>query len=91
MGDAGEGLVDAEARIQERLEEIARAREESRATAPRDPDAARALETLRLGRTELERQLETTTHERRRAMITQALDDVDRRMLELRTRLGLPS
>ena len=85
MGDAGEGLVDAEARIAERQEERARERAEKR-EAPRDPDAVRELESLRLGRTELERQLEHTTHERRRAMIAQAIADLDRRIETLRAR-----
>jgi len=38
---------------------------------------------LRLARTELGRQLETTTHERRRTQITQAIAEVDRRMKEM--------
>ena len=87
MGDAGEGLVDAEARIAERLEEVARERAVKREVAPRDPDAERELESLRLGRTELERQLTSTTHERRRDTIAQAIADLDRRMAELRARL----
>ena len=87
MGDAGEGLVDAESRIQERLEELERERAQKRDVAPRDPDAVRELESLRLGRAELERQLETTTHERRRAMINKALGDLDVRMKALRRRL----
>ena len=87
MGDAGEGLVDAEARIAERLDEVARERAAKREVGPRDPEAERALESLRLGRTELERQLTSTTHERRRQTITQALEDLDRRMAELRARL----
>ena len=48
----------------------------------RDPDKMQALESLRLARTELERQLEATTHERRRAQIAQAIDEIDRRMAE---------
>jgi hypothetical protein len=87
MGDAGEGLVDAEARIQERMEERERERAE-RTHVPRDPEAARELETLRLGRVELERQLTSTTHDRRRAMLQQAIADLDRRMAALRERLS---
>jgi hypothetical protein len=41
-----------------------------------------ALESLRLARKELERQLATTTHERRRAQLTQAIEELDRRTLE---------
>ena len=88
MGDAGEGLVDAEARIAERLDEVARERAAKREVGPRDPEAERELESLRLGRTELERQLTSTTHARRRQTITQALEDLDRRMAELRARLS---
>ena len=49
----------------------------------RDPEQARALESLRLARTELERQLAATVHERRRAQIAQAIDEIDRRMAEV--------
>jgi hypothetical protein len=91
MGDAGEGLVDAEARIAERLEEVARERAARREAAPRDPDTERELESLRLGRTELERQLASTTHERRKDTIAQAIAELDRRMTELRARLESPA
>jgi hypothetical protein len=67
MGDAGEGLIDADSRIQERLEELESARAARRDEAPRNPEALREAETLRLARTELERQLTATSHERRRA------------------------
>ena len=33
MGDAGEGLIDADARIQERMEELERERDAARAQA----------------------------------------------------------
>jgi hypothetical protein len=84
MGDAGEGLIDADARIQERMEELERDRARSRGRDVRDPEQVRALESLRLARTELERQLEATTHERRRAQIQQALEEVNRRMAEIK-------
>jgi hypothetical protein len=80
MGDAGEGLIDADARIQERMEELERERRQTRTKPARDPEKVRALESLRLARTELERQLEVTTHERRKAQIRQALEELDRRM-----------
>ena len=88
MGDSGEGLVDAEARIQERMEELARARSEREGADPRNPEDLRALEGLRLARAEFARQLASTAHERRRAVISQAMDEVDRRIAELTTRLG---
>jgi hypothetical protein len=83
MGDAGEGLVDSEARIQERLDELARERAERRAGPPPDPGVAREAESLRLARTELQRQLDATTHERRRAQLTQAVEELDRRLKAL--------
>jgi hypothetical protein len=83
MGDAGEGLIDADARIQERMEELERERATRRTKDTGNPEQARALESLRLARTELGRQLEATTHERRRAQITQAIEEVDRRMKEM--------
>ena len=83
MGDAGEGLIDADARIQERMEELERERSTRRMKQDGNPEQARALESLRLARTELGRQLETATHERRRAQIAQAIEEVDRRMKEM--------
>ena len=83
MGDAGEGLIDADARIQERMEELERERKQSKAKPVRDPERVQALESLRLARTELERQLVATTHERRRAQIQQAIEEIDRRMADL--------
>jgi chromosome segregation ATPase len=80
MGDAGEGLIDADSRIQERMDELARERAERRAEVVRDPDAIREYESLRLARTELQRQLEATTNDRRRAQLQQAIGDLDHRM-----------
>ena len=80
MGDAGEGLIDADSRIQERMEELERERAKSQVRDVRDPEALRQLESLRLARTELERQLTATGHERRRAQIGQAMAEIDRRM-----------
>jgi hypothetical protein len=82
MGDAGEGLIDADARIQERMEELDRERRQTHTKPVRDPEKVRALESLRLARTELGRQLEVTTHERRKVQIRQALEELDRRMKE---------
>ena len=80
MGDAGEGLIDADSRIQERMEELERERKQSTAKVVRDPEKVRALESLRLARTELERQSAATAHERRRAQIAEAIAEIDRRM-----------
>ena len=60
MSDAGEGLIDADARIQERMEELERERMQSKKKDARDPEKVRALESLRLAKTELDRQLQAT-------------------------------
>lgn len=88
MGDAGEGLIDAEARIQERMEELEHERQQRRGPAVREPELVRELESLRLARLELERQLAATTHERRRAQIAQATTEIARRMTEISARLA---
>jgi galactokinase len=81
MGDAGEGLVDAEARIAERLEERDQERRRSAAAPPAvDPDRAREIESLKLARTELQRQLAATHHATRRAQLEQALAELGRRL-----------
>ena len=82
MGDAGEGLIDADARIQERMEELERERRQQFAKAVKNPEQVQALESLRLARMELDRQLTATTHERRRAQLTEAIAEVDRRVKE---------
>ena len=59
MGDAGEGLIDAEARIQERMEEVARQRAEKKAVAgPQNTKTLQELESLRLARAEMQRQFD---------------------------------
>jgi hypothetical protein len=83
MGDAGEGLIDAEARIQERMEELEREKtRQNHGKIVRDPEKVHALESLRLARTELDRQLVATANERRRAQIAQAIEEINRRMEE---------
>jgi hypothetical protein len=82
MGDSGEGLIDQDSRIQERMEELERERAKAHLRDVRDPERMRALESLRLARTELARQLESTTHERRRDSIGQAMAELDRRIAE---------
>jgi hypothetical protein len=85
MGDAGEGLIDAEGRIQERMEELERERSRQHGgKTVRDPEKVQALESLRLARTELDRQLTATTNERRRAQITEAIAEIDRRIEKLK-------
>ena len=87
MSDAGEGLIDADSRIQERMDELARARAEKQAAEVRDPDAVRELESLRLARIELERQLESTTHDRRAAQLKQAMAELDKRVTALKKKI----
>jgi hypothetical protein len=83
MGDAGEGLIDADARIQERMEELERERRQQSAKAVKNPEQVQALESLRLAKTELERQLESTANERRRSQIGEAIQEIARRMTTL--------
>lgn len=82
MGDAGEGLIDAEARIQERMEELERERTTARGKAVRNPEQVRALESLKLARTDFERQLAAATNERRKTQITQAMAELEKRIAE---------
>lgn len=88
MGDAGEGLIDAEGRIQERMEELAQERSNTRLKKVKDPEHVRALESLRLARTELGRQLASATHEGRRAQLSDAISEVERRIVEATARLA---
>jgi hypothetical protein len=82
MGDAGEGLVDAEDRYQQHLAE--REQERRRSGAPvQDPEKLRKLQSLQLARAELERQQAVTQSEIRREQIRQALADIDKRTAEL--------
>jgi len=83
MGDSGEGLIDADSRIQERMDELAREREERRNVSVADPEITRELESLRLARTALQRQFEQSTHDRRRAQLTQAMAELDKRLADL--------
>jgi hypothetical protein len=80
MGDAAEGLVDAEARIQERLDDLA-PRKKARARV-KDPDKQRAIESCRLAKAELERQMTATRHPIRRQQIEAAIAELDRRIAQ---------
>ena len=82
MGDAAEGLIDADARIQERLEDLEHERAQKHVRVVQDPERLRAIESLRLARTELERQLAATKHDMRRKSLQQAIDELTRRMAE---------
>ena len=84
MGDAGEGLVDAESRLAERMEEREQEKRQARlGPTTADPEKTRELESLRLAKTEMQRQLDLTTHEVRRSMLAQALSEIDKRLKAL--------
>ena len=82
MGDAGEGLVDAEDRLQQHLAEREQEKQR-RGTAPQDPERMKKLQSLQLARAELQHQQALTQSEIRREQIRQALADLDRRIGEL--------
>lgn len=89
MGDSGEGLIDAEGRIQERTEELARERNQKREEkAGGDPELLRSLESLKLARTRLQCQLDTSNHARRKVQLRQALEDIDRKISETSARIN---
>jgi len=84
MGDAGEGLVDAESRLAERMEEREEEKKKARQAAKGgDPERVREVESLRLARTEMQRQLELTTHQARKQQLSQAIAEVERRITQL--------
>ena len=87
MADAGEGLIDAQNRIQERMDE----REEERARrasqkADHDPERIRRAESLRLAYTELSRQLQATSHSTRKQQLVSALAEVEKQLKALGVR-----
>ncbi|NQW04322.1 MAG: hypothetical protein HQ485_09870 [Acidobacteria bacterium] len=84
MGDAGEGLIDADARIQELVDEREAARRERRIQrAPIDPVKNAAIATLSLGLSELRRQLAATEHPVRQKQLEAAIADVEKRIKKL--------
>jgi hypothetical protein len=83
MGDSGEGLIDNEGRIQERMDELQRNRERARKPGLANPELARQLESLQLARKEIVRSLETTSHGARKAQLTAALADLEKRISTL--------
>ena len=84
MGDAGEGLVDAESRLAERMDE----REEEKKKARKagkggDPERTSQIESCRLARTEMQRQLELASHPARKQQLSEAIAELDRRVTQL--------
>jgi hypothetical protein len=88
MGDSGEGLIDNEARIQERIEELQRERDQARKSAVKNPKLVQRIESLQLARNDMMRSLENTTHEARRTQLAAALADIDRRIREMQMQTG---
>jgi len=84
MGDAGEGLVDAEARIQERMEELEAERRRRAGGKPKiDPEKARQLESLKLARLNMVKQAEGASHPVRQKQIQLAIEEIDKRLATL--------
>ena len=82
MADAGEGLIDAEDRFQERMAE--REQERRRSGSPAvDPARERARKSLTLAQAELRQQAEATSSPVRRQQIVEALADLQRRLAGL--------
>lgn len=84
MSDSGEGLVDASSRLAERMDELEEERRQARNGAKRvDPVRAGALESLRLAKADIGRQLAAISHEARRQQLILALAEVERRLADL--------
>ena len=82
MGDAGEGLIDAEDRFQQWVAEREQ-RKQRKGVAAADPERERKLNSLRLAKAELERQKGVTTSPIRQKQIDQALADLDKELRKL--------
>lgn len=80
MSDSGEGLVDAEARLQEQIEAREQERQRRALGVHKDPERERMVESLRLARRNLVQQLEATTHAVRRKQLEAAIAELDRRL-----------
>ena len=66
------------------MDEIQEGRRLARQGGPRlDPEKVRALESLRLARTDMERQLSISSNEARRQQLTHALAELERRLAAL--------
>lgn len=84
MGDAGEGLIDADTRLQERMDELEEERKAARNRKPvEDPEKVRQRESLKLARAELQQQRARTEHPTRRTQIDQAMIEIEKRLTSL--------
>ena len=78
MGDAGEGLVDAESRIQELMDQREADKKAKANTVIIDAQAAERAYSKELVRASLRDQLAAATHPVRRAQLEAAIHDIDR-------------
>ncbi len=82
MGDAGEGLIDAEDRFQQLVAEREQERQR-KGVVGADPGRERRKRSLGLARAELLRQQAATANEIRKEQIRQALAEIDRQIAAL--------
>jgi hypothetical protein len=82
MGDAGEGLIDAEDRFQQWVAEREQ-QKQRKGVASADPERERKLTSLRLAKAELERQRGVTQSPIRQKQISQALEDLELQLKKL--------
>jgi hypothetical protein len=82
MGDAGEGLIDAEDRLQQWVAEREQ-QKQRKGVASADPERERKLNSLRLAKAELERQRAVTQSPIRQKQIVQALADLETQIRKL--------
>ena len=83
MGDSGEGLIDNEARIQERMEELRQNRAQAHKPPVDNPRLRQQIESLELARKEMARSLENTSHDARRIQLKAALAEIDLRIKQM--------
>ena len=81
MGDAGEGLIDAEDRYQQFVAEREQAKQR-KGVVGADPERERRIRSLGLAKAELQRQQASTTNEIRREQIRQALAEIERQLTQ---------
>jgi hypothetical protein len=82
MGDAGEGLIDAEDRFQQWVAEREQ-QKQRKGVASADPERERKVNSLRLAKAELERQRAVTQSPIRQKQIGQALEELDAQLRRL--------
>ena len=82
MGDAGEGLIDAEDRFQQWVAEREQ-QKQRKGVASAEPERERKLNSLRLAKAELERQRGVTQSPIRQKQIAQALEDLEGQIKKL--------